>query len=198
MADRRTQGLSSSGNQQIERTILFFENPLISATLEAYREFEDELARQFPEDTPRLGRVLESGSWVGGDQDGNPFVEPEMITTALGFHREIIIERHLASAVWLADHMSQCAGMIPVSEDLRRSVERDEELMPGLVGRYRGIDPNEVYRRKLLVMSERLRLALGNQALLPLILACPSSSTTCLRSATVCCRTAGCVSLKGD
>ena len=148
-------------NQEIERTLLFFENPLISATLEAYREFEDELARQFPEDTPRLGRVLDSGSWVGGDQDGNPFVEPEMITTALSLHREIIIERHLASAVWLADHMSQSAGMIPVSEDLRRSVERDEELMPGLVGRYGGIDPNEVYRRKLLFMSERLRLALG-------------------------------------
>jgi phosphoenolpyruvate carboxylase len=102
-------------NQEIERTLLFFENPLISATREAYREFEDELARQFPEDTPRLGHVLEIGSWVGGDQDGNPFVEPEMITTALGLHREIIIERHLASVVWLADHMSQSASMIPVT-----------------------------------------------------------------------------------
>jgi phosphoenolpyruvate carboxylase len=39
-------------SQEIERTLLFFENPLISATLEAYREFEDELSRQFPE-TPR-------------------------------------------------------------------------------------------------------------------------------------------------
>jgi phosphoenolpyruvate carboxylase len=147
-------------NQEIERTLLFFENPLISATLEAYREFEDELSRQFPEDTPRLGRVLEYGSWVGGDQDGNPFVEPEMITTALGLHRELIIERHLASIVWLANHMSQSAGMIPVSEELRRSIGRDEGLMPGLVGRYRGLDPNEAYRRKLLFMSERLRLAL--------------------------------------
>jgi phosphoenolpyruvate carboxylase len=134
---------------------------LISATLEAYREFEDELSRQFPEDTLRLGRVLEYGSWVGGDQDGNPFVQPEMITTVLGLHRELIIERHLASVVWLADHMSQSAGMIPVSEELRRSIGRDEGLMPGLVGRYRGVDPNEVYRRKLLFMSERLRLALG-------------------------------------
>src|SRR5215204_2926798 len=148
-------------DQEIERTLLFFENPLISATLEAYREFEDELSRQFPEDTPRLGRVLEFGSWVGGDQDGNPFVEPEMITTALGLHREIIIERHLDSVMWLADHMSQSAGIIPVSEDLRRSVGRDEGLIPGLVGRYREVDPNEVYRRKLLLMSERLRLALG-------------------------------------
>src|SRR5919112_4951508 len=146
--------------QEIERTLLFFENPLISATLEAYREFEDELSRQFPEDTPRLGRVLEFGSWVGGDQDGNPFVEPEMITTALGLHRQTIIERHLAFVVWLADHMSQSAGIIPVSEDLRRSVGRDEGLISGFVGRYSEVDPNEVYRRKLLLMSERLRLAL--------------------------------------
>ena len=43
--------------QEIERTLLFFENPLISATLEAYREFEDELQRQFPAGAPRLGRV---------------------------------------------------------------------------------------------------------------------------------------------
>jgi phosphoenolpyruvate carboxylase len=80
---------------------------------------------------------------------------------ALGLHREVIIERHLASVVWLADHTSQSASMIPVSEDLRRSLERDEGLMPGIVGRYRGVDPNEVYRRKLLFMSVRVRLTLG-------------------------------------
>jgi phosphoenolpyruvate carboxylase len=45
--------------------------------------------------------------------------------------------------------MSQSAGIIPVSEDLRRSV-----------GPYTEVDPNEVYRRKLLLMSERLRVAL--------------------------------------
>ncbi len=146
--------------QEIERTLLFFENPLISATLEAYREFEDELSRQFPEGTPSLGRVLEFGSWVGGDQDGNPFVEPEMITTALGLHREIILKRHLASVRWMTDHMSQSARMIPVSEDLRRSVKRDEDLMPEVAERYRGIDPNETYRRKLLFMAERLRRTL--------------------------------------
>jgi phosphoenolpyruvate carboxylase len=150
--------------QEVERTLLFFENPLISATLEAYREFEDELLRQYPEDTPDLGRVLQFGSWVGGDQDGNPFVGPEMITTALGLHRGVILERHLASVLWLADHMSQSTRMIPVSGELRRSVGRDEGLMPEVAERLGGLDTNEVYRRKLLLMAERLRRALDPRA----------------------------------
>ena len=150
--------------QEVERTLLFFENPLISATLEAYREFEDELARQYPEDTPALGQILQFGSWVGGDQDGNPFVRPEMITVALGLHREVILKRHLASVLWLADHMSQSARIIPVSKELRLSVERDEALMPEVAERFGGVDPNEVYRHKLLFMAERLRRALDQHA----------------------------------
>ena len=150
--------------QEVERTLLFFEEPLISATLEAYREFEDELSRQYPEDTPSLGRVLQFGSWVGGDQDGNPFVGPEMITAALGLHRGVILKRHIASVLWLADHMSQSTRMIPVSAGLRRSVERDEELMPEVAERFGDVDPNEVYRRKLLFMAERLGRALDPHA----------------------------------
>ncbi len=153
--------------QEVERTLLFFEDPLISATLEAYREFEDELLRQYPEDTPSLGRVLEFGSWVGGDQDGNPFVGPEMITASLGLHREVILKRHLASVLLLADHMSQSTRMIPVSTELRRSVERDEEMMPEIAESFSGVDPNEVYRRKLLFMAERLRSTLDQQASSP-------------------------------
>jgi phosphoenolpyruvate carboxylase len=148
-------------NQEIERTLLFFENPLISATLEAYREFEDELSRQFPEGTPSLGRVLEFGSWVGGDQDGNPFVEPGMVNAALGLHREVILKRHLSSVLWLVDHLSVSARMVPVSDDLRRSLERDEELMPEVAERHRTVDPNELYRRKLLLVAERLRRTLA-------------------------------------
>jgi phosphoenolpyruvate carboxylase len=148
--------------QEIERTLLFFENPLISATLEAYREFEDELARQFPEGGLHLGRVLEFGSWVGGDQDGNPFVGPETLSTALDLHRRLILERHRGSVLALADHMSQSGKLVGVSEELNRSVERDENLMPEVVELVRDADSNEVYRRKLLVVAERLRRTLAH------------------------------------
>src|SRR5215216_5853193 len=146
--------------QEIERTLLFFENPLISATLELYREFEDELARWFPEDAPNLGRVLEFGSWVGGDQDGNPSVRPETLSTALALQRELILKRHLDSVLALVEHMSQSSKLAPVSEELTRSVEQDERLIPEVTERHRDDDPSEVYRRKLLFVAERLRRTL--------------------------------------
>jgi len=146
--------------QEIERTLLFFENPLISATLDVYRELEDELARRFPGEAPELGRILEFGSWVGGDQDGNPFVKSDTLSAALELHRELILKRHLSSVLSLVDHMSQSARLIGVSEELLASLERDEELLPETVERYRGLDPNELYRRKLLFVAERLRRTL--------------------------------------
>jgi phosphoenolpyruvate carboxylase len=148
--------------QEIERTLLFFENPLISATLDVYRELEDELARRFGEDAPELGRVLEFGSWVGGDQDGNPFVKPGTLSAALGLHRELILKRHRGSVLSLVDHISQSARLVRVSEELLASVERDERLMPEAAERYRGLDPSEIYRRKLLFVAERLRRTIGD------------------------------------
>ena len=148
--------------QEIERTLLFFENPLISATLEAYREFEDELALQFPEGTPELGRVLEFGSWVGGDQDGNPFVRPETLSTALDLHRRLILNRHTSSVLELAEHMSQSAKLAGVSEELVRSTERDEELMPEVSEGLREGGAEEVYHRKFLLVAERLRRTLAH------------------------------------
>ncbi len=143
--------------QEIQRTLLFFEEPLISSTLDVYRELEDELARQFPENTPEPGKVLEFGSWVGGDQDGNPFVKPETLTTALGLQRELILNRHISAVRSLADHMSQSQDLIGVPQELLASVERDERLMPEIAEQQMGDDPNEIYRRKLLLVAAKLR-----------------------------------------
>jgi phosphoenolpyruvate carboxylase len=142
--------------QEIQRTLLFFENPLISATLDVYREFEDELERKFPQDALQLGQVLSFGSWVGGDQDGNPFVKAETLSTALRLHRELIVKRHRDTVLQLASHMSQSRKLISVSEGLLRSIDQDERLLRESVGDCQE-DPNEAYRRKLSLISERLR-----------------------------------------
>ena len=143
--------------QEIQRTLLFFEDPLISATLDVYREFEDELSRQYPKNTPTLRKVLEFGSWVGGDQDGNPFVKPETLSTALGLHRALILNRHVGAVRSLADHMSQSRELTGATEELLSSIQRDENVMTGTMEQQSGDDQNETYRRKLLLVEARLR-----------------------------------------
>jgi phosphoenolpyruvate carboxylase len=145
---------------EIRRTLLFFENPLISSTLDVYRDFEDELARQFPENSLPLGRVLEFGSWVGGDQDGNPFVKPKTLNTALELHRELILNRHLDSALSLAEHLSQSVRLAAISEELESSIERYEWLLPDTAREFANQERNEPYRRKMLLVAARLRRTL--------------------------------------
>ncbi len=84
---------------EIHRTLTFFEDSLIEATLEVYRRFEDELRHLFPEDRASLGPVMRFGSWVGGDQDGNPYVKSETMLTALRLQRDLIINRHRDTAL---------------------------------------------------------------------------------------------------
>jgi phosphoenolpyruvate carboxylase len=145
---------------EIRRTLLFFEYPLISSTLDVYRYFEDELAHQFPEKSFSLGRVLEFGSWVGGDQDGNPFVKPKMLNTALELHRELILNRHLDSALSLAEHLSQSLKLTAISEELESSIERSEWLLPDTAREFANQERNEPYRRKMLLVAARLRRTL--------------------------------------
>jgi phosphoenolpyruvate carboxylase len=142
---------------EIRRTLLFFEKPLISSTLDVYRDFEDELARQFPEKDFTLRRVLEFGSWVGGDQDGNPFVRPETLGTALDLHRDLILRRHLDSALSLAEYLSQSVRLAAISEELEHSIERYEWLLPDTVRKFSNQERNEPYRRKMLLVAARLR-----------------------------------------
>ena len=149
--------------QEIQRTLLFFENPLVSSTLDVYREFEDELAKQFPENTPRLGTVLSFGSWVGGDQDGNPFVKAETLSTALELHRRLILKRHMDSVSHLTDHLSQSVRLVEASQELLDSIRSDEELVRENVEHQNGVDPDEIYRRKLILILERLRLTLEDK-----------------------------------
>jgi phosphoenolpyruvate carboxylase len=148
--------------QEVRRTISFFSNPLISATTELYKVLEDELRRRFPEDEFRIGPILSFGSWVGGDQDGNPYVKPETLTDALRLHRELILRWYRGAVHDLALHLSQSVRLTGVTNELRTSVAKDREELPEVTLGTAGQNPNQVYRTKMVFIAERLDRALGS------------------------------------
>jgi phosphoenolpyruvate carboxylase len=102
------------------------------------------------------------GSWVGGDQDGNPFVRPETLGTALDLHRDLILRRHLDSALSLAEYLSQSVRLAAISEELEHSIERYEWLLPDTAREFSNQERNEPYRRKMLLVAARLRRTLDD------------------------------------
>ncbi len=99
---------------------------------------------------------------MSGDQNGNPFVKPETLGTALGLHRELILNRHRDSALSLAEHLSQSVRLAAISEELERSIERYEWLLPETARGFRTQENNEPYRRKMLLVAARLRQTLAD------------------------------------
>jgi phosphoenolpyruvate carboxylase len=101
--------------------------------------------------------LLEPGSWVGGDRDGNPFVTPEvtLASTRRTAHRLLRVYR---------DQVDQLVAMLSISERisqapaaLRASLEHDRALLPEAWEANRRRDADEPLRLKLTFIRERIR-----------------------------------------
>jgi phosphoenolpyruvate carboxylase len=108
-----------------------------------------------------LDSVLVSfGSWIGGDRDGNPFVTAELT-------REIIkLSRWRAAELYYreVDKLLFQISMAHCSDELRNAVASIPEGMESSFKTihfdfaHGNIPPDEVYRRCLAVLRERLKL----------------------------------------
>ncbi|MCU1492038.1 MAG: argE, partial [Acidimicrobiaceae bacterium] len=130
---------------------------------QAYRESVPPLLDDLDEELARMGVVLgfgESplrfGSWVGGDRDGNPAVTPEVTTEALLIQHERAFRRLVALLDQLIQELSNSIAIVAVSDELRESLEHDQECLPAVYERYVRLDAEEPYRLKCSYIRQRL------------------------------------------
>ena len=67
--------------------LYFFENTLLDVVPRIYEELQQALARYYPDHAWEVPPLLQFGSWIGGDRDGNPFVTNETTEAAIRAHR---------------------------------------------------------------------------------------------------------------
>jgi len=70
---------------EIKMGIYYLDEILYDALPDLYAEFEELLQDAYPQ--VHVPTFLRLGSWIGGDQDGNPFVNPDTSLTALRLQR---------------------------------------------------------------------------------------------------------------
>lgn len=128
----------------------YFPASLFDTLAPLYAEIADSLQSVYgvtleSDDLPQL---VEFGSWIGGDRDGNPFVTPASTEGALRMARAVILNHYIREVDLVADRLSVSMRQAGVSEKLRA---RCEEYEAGFEGRshFKRVSAPELYRRFL-------------------------------------------------
>ncbi len=160
----RTDAVRSMRPQPLDEVrmgIYYLDEVLYDALPELYAELERLLSACYPQNSPVIPPFLRFGSWIGGDQDGNPSVDAQTLLEALHLQRSHIIRQYRASIEALAQEYTQSLQYCSITPMLRESLARDAACMPDYDRELGSQTAQEPYRRKLSFIWKRL------EALLP-------------------------------
>ncbi|ARK28660.1 Phosphoenolpyruvate carboxylase [Halalkalibacter krulwichiae] len=140
---------------EVKNGLYYFDQTLFDVLPDIHQELENQLENHYPKTKWSVPNFLRFGSWIGGDRDGNPFVTPDVSWETLKKHRQLVIKKYDEAIVDLMRRFSQSTARVEVSEELFKSVEKDENLYLEK-GEAWSIE-TDVYRRKFKVILKRLR-----------------------------------------
>jgi phosphoenolpyruvate carboxylase len=126
----------------------FFEQSLIDASERLLAEFRCRV--------PGTPPPFRFGSWIGGDADGNPNTSAETVREARRRARELLRLRYRDEVRALAAQIGVTSRLVPVDDELRASIARDEAALPNYAARIGDQNADEPYRRKLSFVWHRL------------------------------------------
>ncbi len=140
---------------EIRHGLWFFEQSLLGTAPALVGALQERL--------PGAAAPLRFGSWIGGDQDGNPAAGPATIAEALGRARELALTTYRAEVRELAAFIGSNTELVGVSDELRASVAQDERELPAYTARIGATNADEPYRRKLSFVWHRLGETLAHR-----------------------------------
>lgn len=141
---------------EARNAIFHLDAVLFDVIPEIHGELERQWQRRFPHLELPERAFLRLGSWVGGDQDGNPEATPMALREALRMQKTMVLGRYRAALVDLARQYSQSRRWTGALPNLRRSIAADERAMPRTAAALGKANHDEPYRRKLTLMQRRV------------------------------------------
>ena len=163
---------------EIKMGIYYLDEILYDALADLYTEFEELLHETYPDLT--VPPFLHIGSWIGGDQDGNPFVGADTLLSALRLQRGYVISHYRAAIEALAKEYSQSVNHTHITPELQYSIDYDSACMPDYARELGAQTVLEPYRAKLSFIWKRLETTLSssNISSMPTWTVLPAETTT--------------------
>jgi len=151
---------------EIHMGLDYFPMVLFETLPRLYDELEDSVrdAHGIRSEHSRIPEVLEFGSWIGGDRDGNPFVTAHCTRDALRMARHVIIDHYVAEITRLVGQLSMSLRRIDASEALVRRIREYESSLGEEHSRWKRITEVELYRHFLEFVAARLRYSRESSA----------------------------------
>jgi phosphoenolpyruvate carboxylase len=158
-------------SDEIEVGLRYYPAALFKVVPQVNAEVRKALRARWPDADLLSAPILQPGSWIGGDRDGNPNVTAEVVRLATGSAAFTALAHYLAELTDLEQELSMSARLISVTPELGELAEGCREAARA----------DEPYRRALRVIRGRLTATatqiLDRQPQRELDLGLPSYST---------------------
>jgi phosphoenolpyruvate carboxylase len=135
-------------SDEIDEALRYYELSLFDVVPAINAELRRALNQRWP-DAGLLPRpMLLPGSWIGGDRDGNPFVDADALRRATARQAETALTHHLAELEALRTELSMSDRLVTPTQELYALAEASRDDLP-----FRADEP---YRRALTGIAGRL------------------------------------------
>lgn len=131
---------------EIDVGLRYYPAALFEVIPQVNAEVRDALRARWPEADLLPAPILQPGSWIGGDRDGNPNVTADVVRRATGSAAFTALAHYLAELTDLEQELSMSARLITVTPEVAALAERGDETARA----------DEPYRRALRVIRGRL------------------------------------------
>ncbi len=145
---------------EVANGLAYYEYTFLRELPRLYGDLEDSLAEFAAGGEQSLPPFLRMGSWIGGDRDGNPFVDADVLRRALDMQSTRALGFYLDELRLLGTELSLDSRLVAVSNALRDLADRSPDHSP-----FRADEP---YRRAVSGIHARLAATASRLAGQPL------------------------------
>lgn len=149
-----------SVKDEVENGLSYYHYSFLREIPRLYNDIEDQIKKLLNDGKPVvLPPFLRIGSWIGGDRDGNPFVNAEVMLHAMRRHASVAFGYYLQQVRKLARELSQSQRLVEISPAMAALLKEAPFL--------EGFKTEEPYRRLLALVEARLIVTAKDLADLP-------------------------------
>jgi phosphoenolpyruvate carboxylase len=133
--------------------LAYYDYTFLEEVPRLYRQIERQLRAYAPSiSEAHVASFLRLGSWIGGDRDGNPYVDADVLRETVRMQGTRILSHYLDELTFLSAEFSMTAEIVEVSDELRELAASSPDASPHRM--------SEPYRRAIAAIRGRIAATL--------------------------------------